>query len=72
MGGSVRRAGRLGRAEERSIEEGTTNRSPGPAEKIAAAVCKDGAPVETGDDSWQKPAGREPAPSTSHRLDAPL
>lgn len=48
MGGSVHLAGRFGCAEERSIEEHTTDRSPGSAEKIAAAVCKDGAPVETG------------------------
>ena len=46
MGGSVHLAGRFGRAEDRSIEERT--RAPGSAEKIAAAVRKDGAPVETG------------------------
>jgi hypothetical protein len=47
MGGSVHLAGRFGRAEDRSIEE-RIRRSPGSAEKIAAAVRKDGAPVETG------------------------
>jgi hypothetical protein len=46
MGGSVHLAGRFGCAEERS--ERTPERSPGSAEKIAAAVCKDGARLETG------------------------
>jgi hypothetical protein len=47
MGGSLHLAGRFGCTEERSVEERTAERSPGSGEKIAAAVCKDGAPVET-------------------------
>jgi hypothetical protein len=50
MGGSVHLARRFGCAEERSLEERTAERSPGSAEKIAAAVCKDDTPVEPGTD----------------------
>jgi hypothetical protein len=57
MGGSVHLAGRFGRAEDRSIEERIRS-SPGSAEKIAAAVRKDGAPVETGGWSVQSGAQR--------------